>query len=218
MSAVNLVVIAKAPAAGRSKTRLTPPCSPRQAASLAEAALRDTLAAVAATDARQRVLVLDGSPGPWIPDGFEVVPQGGGGLGERLADAFEAVGGPSLLIGMDTPQLTPELLEAGSQALSSACVDAVLGPAEDGGYWAIGLRRPDSRVFEGVPMSTGQTLQAQRRRLDDLGLRSVVLPALRDVDTIEDARVVAGKSPGTHFAQALVAAGPRIGSPAAAAA
>jgi glycosyltransferase A (GT-A) superfamily protein (DUF2064 family) len=81
------------------------------------------------------VLVLDGEPGPWIPEGFDVVAQRGEGLGERLAAAFADVGTPALLIGMDTPQVTPELLEAGLAAIGGA--PAVLGGARDGGYWAI---------------------------------------------------------------------------------
>jgi glycosyltransferase A (GT-A) superfamily protein (DUF2064 family) len=101
---MKLLVIAKAPEPGRSKTRLCPPCSPEQAAALAEAALTDTLRAVAATPADERVLVLDGTPGDWLPEGFRVVPQRGDGLDERLAAAFADAGGPALLIGMDTPQ------------------------------------------------------------------------------------------------------------------
>src|SRR5215469_4765604 len=112
-----IVVIAKAPVAGRVKTRLCPPCTPAEAAALAEAALRDTLAVVAATPATARVLSLDGAPGPWIPDGFVIVPQLGQGLDERLANAFAAVTGPALLIGMDTPQVTPELLAKAVDAL-----------------------------------------------------------------------------------------------------
>src|SRR5690242_13674278 len=82
---VTLLVIAKEPLPGRVKTRLTPPYSPREAAELAAAALGDTLEAVRATPARRRVLVLDGRPGPWLPAGFEVVPQVPGGLDVRLA-------------------------------------------------------------------------------------------------------------------------------------
>ena len=83
-----LLDIAKEPLPGRVKTRLTPPFTAREAAALAEASLTDTLRAVAATPATRRVLVLDGTPGPWLPPGFDVVPQGPGGLDERLADAF----------------------------------------------------------------------------------------------------------------------------------
>jgi rSAM/selenodomain-associated transferase 1 len=199
-----LLVIAKAPRPGRVKTRLTPPCTPAQAAALATAALADTLAAVArARRAARRVLVLDGEPGGWVPDGFAVVPQRGGGLASRLAGAFEDVGGPAFLVGMDTPQVTPALLDAGLAALGAA--DASFGAALDGGYWGIGLRRPDPEAFEGVPMSRDDTGAVQRARLAELGLRTAVLPSLRDVDTMADARAVAAEAPGTRFAAAMAA-------------
>lgn len=208
MSAARLIVIAKAPRPGFSKTRLSPPCSAEQAARLAEAALRDTLAAVASTSAAARVLALDGDPGPWCCDGFEVIPQRGGGLAARLAGAFDDVGGPALLVGMDTPQVTPALLDQCSRDLAEPDVDAVIGPAGDGGYWAIGLKRADSRVFDHVPMSSAETLAVQRTRLADLGLRTADLPPLRDVDTIDDARAVARDAPGSRFAAALGAVDP----------
>ena len=201
----SLIVIAKAPRAGRSKTRLCPPCTPRQAATLARAALVDTLDAVRATPAARHVLVLDGEPGDWLPPGFEVLPQRGAGLDERLAHAFADVGGPALLIGMDTPQGTPRDLGTGLGRLAGA--DAVLGPAPDGGYWAIGLREPDPEVFLGVPMSTPRTCRAQRTRLAGLGLRVAELPALRDVDLIADARAVAALAPRGRFARALALTG-----------
>ncbi|MFE3287906.1 DUF2064 domain-containing protein, partial [Streptomyces sp. NPDC059233] len=146
----SLLVIAKEPVPGRVKTRLTPPFTPQQAAVLAEAALADTLAAVAATPAERHVLVLDGAPGPWLPPGFDVVPQRGGGLDERLAAAFAGCAGPALLIGMDTPQVTPELL---APALAFDAYDAWFGPAADGGFWALGLAAPDPALLLGVPMS-----------------------------------------------------------------
>jgi uncharacterized protein len=205
VSEVALVVIAKSPEPGRSKTRLCPPCSPEQAAILAEAALRDTLAAVAAAPARRRVLALAGEPGPWLPQGFEVVEQRGDGLGERLGHALEDAGGPGLVVGMDTPQLSPGLLAHASHALHRPGIEAVLGPALDGGYWAIGLRDPDSAVFKGVPMSSDRTCAAQRRRLAELGLQVSTLPWLRDVDTIGDAHAVARECPQSAFAAALAA-------------
>ena len=198
-----LLVIAKAPVAGRSKTRLCPPLTPTEAAAVAEAALVDTLAAVAATPASRRVLVLDGVPGPWLDGGFEVVPQRGDGLAARLGAAFADVGEPALLVGMDTPQLTPALLEAALARLAAPGTDAVLGPAPDGGYWAIGLRAPDPEVFAGVPMSSAGTAAAQRERLAHLGLTVGELEALRDVDTFADARAVAAQAPGTRFAAAV---------------
>jgi uncharacterized protein len=197
-----LLVIAKEPVPGRVKTRLTPPCTPEQAAAVARAALEDTLAAVRAVerDAR-RVLVLDGEPGPWVPEGFEILPQCGGGLAERLAAAFDDAGGPAFLVGMDTPQVTPALLEAGLDAAAGG--DAAFGAALDGGYWGIGLPWPDARVFDGVPMSAGNTGAVQRARLAILAVRTVVLPPLRDIDTIQDARAVAREAPDGRFAAAL---------------
>jgi rSAM/selenodomain-associated transferase 1 len=199
---MNLIVIAKAPVPGRSKTRLCPPCTPEQAARLAEAALADTLSVVAATPADRRVVVLEGEPGPWLPACCEVVAQRGGELDERLANAFDDVGGPALLIGMDTPQVTPALLSGAVRLLSEA--DAVLGLALDGGFWALGLRRPDASLLVGVPMSVAHTGRRQQARLRAAGLNVRTLPALRDVDRIEDARSVAAQVPGGRFARTLV--------------
>src|SRR3954447_16405261 len=134
--APSLIVIAKQPIPGRVKTHLTPPCTSEQAARLGAAAIEDTLAAALATrGAGRRVLVLDGELGPWLPAGLEVLPQRGDGLAERLAAAFADVGGPAFLVGMDTPQVTPELLGAGLGALES--FESAFGPALDGGYWGI---------------------------------------------------------------------------------
>ena len=150
----------------------------------------------------RRVLALEGRPGSWLPPGFVLVSQCEGGLGDRLAAAFACVGGPAVLVGMDTPQLTAGRLTRALEALA-APVDAVLGPATDGGYWTIGLQSADRRVFEGVPMSSSLTCVAQRARLDSLGMRVAELEELRDVDTIDDAVAVASEAPGTRFAAAL---------------
>ena len=214
MSEPALLVIAKAPVAGRSKTRLCPPCTPAQAAALAEAALRDTLLAVLATPVVRRVLVLDGAPGAWLPAGFELVAQRGHGLAERLAAAFEDALAPALLIGMDAPQVTPEQLSAGLDALRAGA-PAVLGPAPDGGYWAIGLQAADRRVFAGVPMSHADTGVRQRERLAALGRAPVLLAPLRDIDEIAHARAVAAAAPGGLFAAMLRGLGLSDGAVAA---
>ncbi|MER5914852.1 DUF2064 domain-containing protein [Streptomyces sp. NPDC001982] len=193
-----LLVIAKEPRPGRVKTRLTPPFSPTEAATLAEAALADTLRAVAAAPADRRVLVLDGRPGPWLPPGFDVVPQCAGGLDERLAAAFAGCDGPALLVGMDTPQITPELL-----TVDFTGCEAYFGPAEDGGFWALGLAEPDPGLLRGVPMSTPTTGAVQRRRLTGAGLLVRDLPPLRDVDTVADAEAVAALAPHGRFAAEL---------------
>jgi uncharacterized protein len=200
---VTVVVLAKAPVPGRVKTRLCPPCNPEQAARLAEAALVDTLTAVAATPTRRRVLALDGMPGPWVPAGFEVLPQRGDGLDERLAHAFTDLGEGGLLIGMDTPQVTPARLHAALHKLYDRRVDAVLGPCLDGGWWGIGLRAPDPGVFLGIPMSTPSTFAEQRARLRALCMHTRALPLLRDVDDIDDAAAVARDAPVSRFAETL---------------
>lgn len=205
MTKVSLLVIAKEPLPGRAKTRLCPPCSFEQAAALAEAALLDTLEVVSCTPAHRKVLVFDGDGARWRVPGFELIEQRGKGLAERLAAAFEDVHGPSLLVGMDTPQLTTELLLNGIAALCRPDVDAVLGPAFDGGYWAIGLKRPTREMFDDIPMSVAQTCAAQRTRIQQLGLRLHEHAMLRDVDTIDDARAVAEQAPATRFATAMAA-------------
>jgi len=198
-----LVVMAKAPLAGQSKTRLSPPCTPAQAAVLAEAALRDTLAIVAATPAARRVLALDGRPGDWLAPGFEVIPQRGRGLGERLAAALEDVGGPVVLVGMDTPQVRPHQLEEVIRRLERSGNDAVLGLAADGGWWAIGLRRVARHLFDGVAMSTSRTGRDQLARMRRCGLTVELVMELRDVDRWSDAVAVADAAPRSDFAAAV---------------
>ena len=124
------------------------------AARIARAALHDTLDAVAATPAAARVVALDGIPGPWFPAGFQIVPQVDGDLGARLAAATEAITGPVLVVGMDTPQLTPELFEHSCRRLEDVDVDAVLGRADDGGYWTIGFRERRAGPGVGAPTSS----------------------------------------------------------------
>ena len=204
-SAVSLIVIAKEPLPGFAKTRLIPELGAEGAATIAAACLSDTLHAVAEASAARRVLVLDGEPGEWMPDAdFEVLPQREGDLGERLAGAFEDSGAaPAVLVGMDTPQVNASLLEAAAAALGADGTDAVLGPASDGGYWAIGLRDGDPAAFDGVPMSSERTCARQRERLAELGLDFSELEQLRDIDTLADARAVAAVAPWTRCAEAL---------------
>lgn len=209
MIPVQVVVIAKTPSPGRTKTRLTPPYTPGQAAALAGAALADTLDVVARVPAERRVLALDGAPTLDIPPDFEVMPQRGDGLDERLAagfaDAYAALARPVLLVGMDTPQLTPALVNRAVAGLEAA--DAVVGPAADGGFWLLGLRVPDDGLIRGVPMSTSHTGRDQRLRLRRAGLRVGLLPVLTDVDTAADVRHVAAAAPRTRFATLATALG-----------
>jgi rSAM/selenodomain-associated transferase 1 len=207
----HLLVLAKEPVPGRVKTRLSPPCTPEEAAAIARAALLDTLDAVLALDL-PTALVLEGNPGSWVPPRIEVVPQRGQGLDDRLAAAFEDAGTPGLLVGMDTPQVTPDLLAGAVESLWRVGTDSVLGRAEDGGWWCIGLRRSDPAVFLGVPMGTSFTGAVQLRRLRALGLRCSSLPRLRDVDDFEDAVAVAAGIPGSRFASTVLPIARRLES------
>ncbi len=150
----------------------------------------------------RRVLVLDGEPGPWLPEGFVVIPQRGDGLDERLASAFDDAAARRSWSGWTRRRSRRTSSRDRSSALRAPGVDAVLGPATDGGWWAIGLREPDPRVFLGVPMSTPVTGQRQRARLDALAM-TVRAPALRDVDVIDDAPAVAAVAPSSRFARTL---------------
>jgi rSAM/selenodomain-associated transferase 1 len=200
---VTLLVIAKAPVPGKVKTRLCPPCTPAQAAKIAAAALDDTLEAAGAVADTSRTLVIDGTYP--APTGWKTVPQRGDGLANRLTQAFmdtRRPPRPTLLIGMDTPQVTTELLSAATILLGKA--DAVLGAAADGGWWALGLREPlQAAVLRDVPMSTDRTGALTLEALRTLGLRVAPLPVLRDVDTIADlAEVAALCPPRSRFANA----------------
>jgi uncharacterized protein len=197
-----LVVLAKAPQPGLSKTRLCPPLSPQEAARLAELALVATLEAALSTPACRPLLVLEGPIGDWTPR-IDVLPQRGHTLGERLTAAFEDAGGPTLVVGMDTPQVTPEMLAGGLDQVLRPDFDAVLGPTSDGGYWAVGLKEAQPQAFVDVPMSTPWTEAAQRASFERLALRCASLPELSDFDLFSDARRVALEMPGSEFSRAV---------------
>jgi rSAM/selenodomain-associated transferase 1 len=207
---VTVAVMAKEPVAGRVKTRLCPPCTPDDAAAIARAALTDTIDAALASAAARVVVVLDGRPGQWLPDGVDVVVQRGGGLDERLGRATVDVGGPLVIIVMDTPQVTPDILDEAMARLVDAGTDAVFGPADDGGYWGIGLRVPDPALFRGVPMSTADTGREQLASLERRGLSVRTLRTLRDVDTFDDALAVAASAGDGRFVSAVVAVEARL--------
>jgi glycosyltransferase A (GT-A) superfamily protein (DUF2064 family) len=208
---IQILLLAKTPVPGRVKTRLCPPCTPRQAADIAAAALADTIATVAATPGVRRTLVIDG-PCP-APPGWNRVAQRGTTLGERLVHAYvdtRLPGTPSLLIGMDTPQAGVPHLTSAAGLLQDAATDAVLGLAEDGGWWALGLREPrHAGLLRHIPTSTAETGARTRAALLASGLRVAALPVLRDVDTAADAAAVAAMcAAGSAFARAVPAAVP----------
>jgi glycosyltransferase A (GT-A) superfamily protein (DUF2064 family) len=213
--AAQIVVLADEPVPGRARTGLTPPFSPREAAALAGAALADTLEAVRRTRVVRRVLCLAGQPGPWLPGGFEVLIQRGRGLDERIAaamwDTYAGLPLPMVLVGPGTPQVTAGLLEAATEPLARTMADAAFGPATSGGFWLLGLRRPDPDLTLGVPMGEPVTGRAQLVRLIQAGLRIHMTPELADVDTLAEAAQVARLAPGSRFATMLAAT---LGAPA----
>ena len=208
-----VLVITKAPVPGRSKTRLTPPCTPEQASAIASAAVGDTLDTVRATAVTRRVVALDGDPGDLDLSGCVVVPQVGGDLGARLAAAFAAaMAGPdggrsTLLIGMDTPQVTSALLtECLDRLVAAGPGTAVLGVAPDGGWWALGLHSPGpAGVLATVPMSRDDTAERTREALSGAGLTVLDLPVLTDIDHFPDAVSVAALCPPGSRTRAVVA-------------
>ena len=207
-----VLVLAKAPRPGQVKTRLCPPLSHASAAAVARAALMDTLDSVVAAAPSRATVALDGEAGSWLRPGVHVLPQRPGSLGDRLEgaieDAFAAFPAPILLVGMDTPQLAPDHLTTAATTLLMGDTETILGRADDGGFWIIGVRRPVTGMCRGVAMSTATTGRCQLARLSALGLRCREVNSLRDVDVLEDAVAVAAAAPQSRFAAVLRSCGP----------
>ncbi|MFB9923890.1 DUF2064 domain-containing protein [Amycolatopsis halotolerans] len=217
MTSTTILILAKAPLPGRVKTRLCPPATSEQAAHIAAAALLETVRAVRSVSGAHAVVALEGDLETGISAvelcavtaDIPVLPQRGSSLGERIAAAHAdaaalAPGRPVLQIGMDTPQVSAELLEQCRDRLLGTAAEAVLGPADDGGWWLLGLRDPlKAAVVSGVTTSRSDTGFRTRQALIDHGLHVATAPGLRDVDTMADARAVAETMPGTMFAAAV---------------
>ena len=212
-----LLVVAKAPVAGFAKTRLAASIGDRHAALLAAAALLDTVDTARAVRDATVACALTGDLAGAERAGelagalrdCVVFPQRGVDFADRLANAHAEVaarfpGAPVLQIGMDTPQLRQPLLTSALARLAET--EAVLGPAMDGGWWALGLRRPaDAHVLRAVPMSRPDTGARTLAALRGIGLRVGSLPQVSDVDTMADAVRVAAQAPATRFARAFAA-------------
>ncbi len=225
MTGVRCLVVAKAPVAGAAKTRLGAEIGMAAAADVAAAALLDTVEVCSATFGAERcVVALTGdlalaARGDEITralTGWTVVEQEGDTFGDRLARAHldvAAMGeGAVVQVGMDTPQLTAQLLRGVTAGLADH--DAVLGRAEDGGWWAIALRDPSAaRVLAEVPSSTPTTGADTWAALVARGLDVVPGPTLRDVDTVADAVAVAAIAPAGRFATSWRAAAPVPATP-----
>lgn len=207
---MRVLVVAKAPVPGQAKTRLAARVGDVAAARVAAAALIDTLRTAAATVGAVRChLALTGdldraAEAARIREllhGWTITEQRGDSFAERLLNAHREAGpGPVVQIGMDTPQVSPELLEAAAGGLRDH--DAALGRAEDGGWWVLGRRDPAPlRALAEVSMSTRTTYADTRAALVAEGATVTGTPVLRDVDTEADAHAVAAQAPETEFAR-----------------
>jgi glycosyltransferase A (GT-A) superfamily protein (DUF2064 family) len=215
-----VLVVAKAPVPGEAKTRLAANVGEQAAADIAAAALLDTLDAVAVAPVEARVVAMTGDLDAasnsdeiraLLAD-FTVVPQRGKDLAERLAnahlDAAAAFTGlPVLQIGMDTPQVTADLL--GDCARELLACDAVLGPASDGGWWVLGVTNAAmADCLRSIPMSRSDTGVVTLTALRDTGVDVSLVPVLADVDRAADVDAVRREcAPNSRFARATVAAG-----------
>jgi uncharacterized protein len=210
--AVTLLVVAKAPVPGLAKTRLAATVGEQAAADIAAAALLDTLDAVVGAPVIGRVVALTGelnaaARGDEIRrrlDSFTVVAQRGDGFADRLANAHAdaAAGYPVLQIGMDTPQVTGELIAGCARRLLDA--PAVLGLAPDGGWWALGVRSPAmAEYLRAVPMSQPDTGELTLKALQDNGIDVSALSPLADFDVLDDVAAVRDACrPDSRFARA----------------
>jgi uncharacterized protein len=216
---VTLLVVARAPVPGLAKTRLAAAVGDRIAAQIAAAALLDTLDAVAAAPVRARVVALCGELDDAVDAAeirsrlasFTVIPQRGNDFADRLAnahvDAAAGDGRPVLQIGMDTPQVSAELLADCGRRLVDA--PAILGLARDGGWWALGVRTPAlAECLRDVPMSRPDTGALTLKAVRSNGISVSLVEELTDVDVVDDvAAVREGCRPDSRFAQVARAVG-----------
>jgi uncharacterized protein len=189
-----VAVMAKAPQVGDVKTRLVPPLSPAEAAELGGCFLRDIAENIllAAERAAIHGFVAYSPVGaenvlrPLLPPQIGLVAPRRNGLGASLCDAaadlLAAGYGAACLVNADSPTLPTAVLVAAAEALGRPGDRVVLGPAEDGGYYLIGLKRPHPRLFEGMAWSTSAVLRQTCERAASLGLETVLLPAWYDID------------------------------------
>lgn len=190
MHSPRLLIFAKAPLPGLAKTRLIPALGAAGAAALQQRLIRRTLATAAQSGLATELWCHPDCAQPFFAAcgaefAVELRNQQGADLGERMHHAFVTAGAPALLIGTDCPGLSAADLHAAAAALAGDC-DAVLGPAADGGYYLIGLRRPLAALFHAMPWGTDAVLALTRARLHTAGLRWQELPLHHDIDTPDD--------------------------------
>lgn len=180
-----LVLFTRYPEPGKAKTRLIPILGPEGAATLHRRLTERTVAAMRATGLPMEIRTTGAATAAfldWLGGDLNAADQGEGDLGVRLARA--ATRAPVILLGADTPTLTAAHLDALAAALASN--PAALGPAEDGGYWALGLAASMPFLFEDMPWSTDRVCAITLARLTERGHRAAILDTLSDLDRPED--------------------------------
>ena len=183
-------VVAKAPRAGASKTRLCPPLRPPQAARLAEAFLLDTVALARRAGCRVRVICRDAAEQATLERIVADAPvcvQAGAGLGAALESAFSrglADGAAAVaVLGADSPTLPPARVREAFAALARGA-DVALGPSDDGGYYLLAARALHPTLFRDMAWSTSTVAQVTLERCRAAGLRPYLLPRWYDVDDV----------------------------------
>ena len=194
-----LILLAKAPIPGQVKTRLCPPLTGKEAAVLYACLLEDTAAEMARLRRVHRYLFFSppGSEGFFRRDPFSVfepLPQSGGNLGERMANAFrtafERGFARAVLVGADCPVLSASLVRAAFRELSSSA-GAVFGPSDDGGFYLIALSSNAPSLFRGVDWGTASVLSEVSLRCRTAGIPYALLPLGFDIDTVDDVTALA---------------------------
>lgn len=184
---LRVVVFTRWPTPGLVKTRLIPAVGPDGAAAIHCRLTETTLAAVRGAGLVAEVRITGATVeafAGWLGGDMTYVDQGEGDLGARLARAADAA--PVILLGSDVPDLTAAHLREAVAALTD--YPAAIGPAEDGGYWLLGLRAPSPWVFADMPWSTDKVFALTMGRFGDRDLEPEVLATLADLDTPEDLR------------------------------
>ena len=200
-----VAVMAKAPRVGDVKTRLVPPLSPEEAAELGACFLRDIADNILAAAERASIRGFiayspagaEGVLRPLLPPQIGLLAPRRSGLGASLCDAaadlLAAGYGAACLVNADSPTLPTAVLAAAAEALLRPGDRLVLGPAEDGGYYLIGLKRPHPRLFEEIAWSTPAVLRQTRERAASLALETVLLPPWYDVDDLNSLHRLLGE-------------------------
>jgi rSAM/selenodomain-associated transferase 1 len=207
---VAVAIVCKAPQAGASKTRLSPPLSSQQCAGLSGCFIRDVCATIEALAAEGDVTAValytpagtEAQLSRYVPDSFSYVLQSDGDFGDRLrrgAEAMLAAGHDgAILVNSDSPTLPKDILRRAVDAVRQGD-NVVLGPALDGGYTLIGLSRPHPRLFEEIPWSTAEVYRSTVERAAEIGLPVVTVPGWYDVDDAPSLGLLRRELAGTRL-------------------